>query len=69
MNRCAVGVEAVSHEPRASIVVEPTPKCCLCPHAAASYIYRACDVLTMVMLLLISLWQPSLVVGVWRNAV
>lgn len=56
VTRCAVGVEAVFHELRASIAVELTPKPCLCPHAAASYIYRACDVLTMVMLLLVSLW-------------
>ena len=64
VDRRAAGVEVVSHELRTSMAVEVSPKSRPCLRVVGLHIYPACDVLMMVVLLLTSLWPPSLVLGV-----
>ena len=64
VNRCVVDVEIVFHELRVFIVVESIFKFCLCSHAVVSYIYIACNILTMIMLLWMNLWQSNLVLKI-----
>ena len=60
----AVGIKAVFYKLRASIAFELTHKPYPCLYAAASYIYRAYNVLPIVMLLLLSVWYPRFVLAV-----